>query len=508
MANVVICQMFAVCGMVNGPVVVIPGQPAVNPAAQFVTSSGISDPEQLLNFDTEDVNTMIKAHHRRGPEIHPISMVVAKNLQALMYFAKYRWRRALPLQLVHWDANALEQIKFVMQQTAARKADKTADNIDPGPVEVGIEYKDWVGRFRNKLKSTIGAADVPLIYVIRVPHDNEANWAPPAAEADIYAMRLDGPEFEQDTKAVFTLLYNCCNHEKAAGRHEALAWIDPFFGTQDGRAAFAAFRGHFEGEGAMNIRKTSALASIKALHWKSELLMPFSEFSSKMKKAYDVLAEDTAYSDVFKVREMLNKMQPMAHHTRIESVKENIMRDHHNNFVAAIDFANGRITDIFSDEIERKNQLGAGKKRQVAEVQHEQREGRGRMRQETRGGRGYARGGGGRRAGRWNTQDGAVFGGVDVSDPTRNFTIGEWNRIGQAGRAYVNRERQRMNGRGRGTRGRGQGPRGRGRMINEVVVPVNPPGNEETTMGSVTVASRGGRGGAWFGRGAYNNRGN
>jgi hypothetical protein len=36
--------------------------------------------------------------------------------------------------------------------------DKTADCIDLGPIRVGLGYRDWVGRFRNKLKSTIGAA--------------------------------------------------------------------------------------------------------------------------------------------------------------------------------------------------------------------------------------------------------------------------------------------------------------------------------------------------------------
>jgi hypothetical protein len=80
--------MFAICGMANAPVVVNPGQPAVNPAAQFVASSGITDPVQLLNFDVGDVTDMIKAHHCRGPHIEPVSMVVAKNLQALIYFAK------------------------------------------------------------------------------------------------------------------------------------------------------------------------------------------------------------------------------------------------------------------------------------------------------------------------------------------------------------------------------------------------------------------------------------
>jgi hypothetical protein len=516
MANIVIRQMFAVCGMVNGPVVVVPGQPAVNPAAQFVASSGIDDPAQLLNFDVGDVTEMIKAHHRRGPQIHPVSMVVAKNLQALIYFAKYRWRRGLQLQVAHWDAEAMTQIKIVMQQTAARKADKTAENIDPGPIEVGVGYRDWVGRFRNKLKSTIGAADVPLIYVIRVPHDNDETWVPSEAETDIYAMRLDGPEFDQDNKAVYTLLYNCCNHEKAAGRTEAMAWIDPFFVAQDGRAAFAAFRNHFEGVGAMNVRRTSALAQIQQLHWKSELLVSFAEFSSKLKKAYDVLSEDAPYSDLYKVREMMRKMNPMAQHSSIASVKETIMRDYANDFVGAIDYALDRITDIYQDEIQRKNKIGSGGKRQVAETVSQRGAGnsrRGRMRYDrggpgrghvNRGGHGYRRGGGN---GRWaNNTDGVNFSGVDVSDPTRDFSAAEWDRIGQAGRAYVNRERQNSHGRGRG-RGRGNyggyQARGRGRMIQEVVVPGDNTGNETTAGENSTIASRGGRSGAGFGRGAH-----
>jgi hypothetical protein len=522
MANVPIRQMFAVCGMTNGPVVMVPGQPAVNPAAQFVASSGIDDPEQLLNFEPGDVTEMIKAHHRRGPQIYPVSMVVAKNLQALIYFAKYRWRRGLPIQIAHWDADAMARIKVIMQQAAARKADKTAENIDPGPIEVGVGYRDWVGRFRNKLKSTIGAADVPLIYVIRVPHDDDADWVPPEAETDIYAMRLDGPEFDQDNKAVYTLLYNCCNHEKAAGRTEAMAWIDPFFVAQDGRAAFAAFRNHFEGVGAMNIRRTSALAQIQQLHWKSELLVTFAEFSSKLKKAYDVLSEEAPYSDLFKVRELVGKMNPMSKQGSIDSVKETIMREYSNDFVGAIDYALNRITDIYRDEIERKNRVGTGGKRQVSEAHIEQRGGRGgRMRYDNRGGRaGHRQGnrnGGGRRgggSGRWNaggggTQGGANFNGVDCSDPTRDFSAAEWERIGQAGRGFVNRERQCINGRGRGGRGNyggGYQARGRGRMINEVIIPVGGTGNETTAGESMTVATRGGRSGAGFGRGAHTNR--
>jgi hypothetical protein len=399
-------------------------------------------------------------------------MVVAKNLQALIYFAKYRWRRGLPLQQVHWDADALARIKVVMQETTARKADKTADSIDPGPIEVGIGYRDWVGRFRNKLKSTIGAADVPLVYVIRVPHDDDDDWVPPDEEEDAYAMRLDGPEFEQDNKAVFTLLYNCCNHEKAAGRHEALAWIGPFAATQNGRAAFAAFRSHFEGDGAMNVRKTTALATIQRLVWTSELDEPFAKISSELKKAYDVISEDAPYSDVFKVRELVSKMKPKSQESRMNPVKETIVTKYGNDFIGAIDYALSRITDIYSEEIERMGRIGTGgKRRQVAENNVERRTaggnrgggGQGRNYQRGgngRGGRGGAGGRyGGRGGGQWNRPigNGPTFSGIDVSDPTREFTGAEWDRIGPVGRAFVSRERQRLNGRGRG--GNRGGPR-------------------------------------------------
>jgi hypothetical protein len=443
-------------------------------------------------------------------------MVVAKNLQALIYFAKYRWRRELPLQQVHWDADALARIKVLMQQTTARKADKTADNINPGPIEVGLGYRDWVGRFRNKLKSTIGAADVPLIYIIRVPHDDEDDWIPPAEEADAYAMRLDGPEFDQDNKAVFSLLYNCCNHEKATGRQEALAWIDPFSATQNGRSAFAAFRSHFEGTGAMNVRKTTALATIKRLTWETEMETPFAEFSSELKKAYDVISEDAPYSDVFKVRELLAKMKPKAHQGEMNPVKETITREFSDDFVGAIDYAMSRIADIFSEEITRKNQVGAGgRRRYVAEHNSERNAGG-----QGRGGRGnFQRGGTGRGGGRgaqagrrghgrygnaqWNNAR-AVFGGIDATDPTRDFSPAEWDRLGPIGRAHVNRERKRINDYGRGGgRGRGRmnyGVAGRGRSINEVIIPADGGTN---VADSVTMASRGGRSGAGFGRGAH-----
>lgn len=138
----------------------------------------------------------------------------------------------------------MARIRDIMQQIKAAKADRIGENMDPGPIDVGAGYHDWVGRFRNKLHSTIGAADVPITYVIQPYHDNDPAWQPDqtnATEVDMYAMQLDGPEYHQDCQAVFTQLYNCCNHEPLAGNREALAWIEPHIKAQDGRAAFASF---------------------------------------------------------------------------------------------------------------------------------------------------------------------------------------------------------------------------------------------------------------------------
>jgi hypothetical protein len=248
--------MFAVCGMVNA------GKQANNPSAQFVETTGIRDPDDLLNFTEDDMASIVKAHNRK-PNVTAVPMLVAKNLEALVYFARYRWRRVQEILPAAWTPDEMARIKDIMTQIKAAREDRIGDNIDPGPIDVGPGYHDWVGRFRNKLQSTLGAADVPIIYVIRPTH--EAGWAPDAtnlAEVDMYAMRLDGPEYRQDRQAVFTLLYNCCNHERAVGRREALAWIEQHIETQDGRAAFESFRAHFEGEGPSAMRRNQAFAQI------------------------------------------------------------------------------------------------------------------------------------------------------------------------------------------------------------------------------------------------------
>jgi hypothetical protein len=510
MATAQIRAMFAVCGMTNA------GPQANNPAAQFVQTTGIQTPDDLLNFSETDMVSIVKAHNRR-PNIVNVPMLVEKNLKALVYFAKYQWRRQNEIRPEDWTPEEMTRIKAVMQQVKAAKADRIGDNIDPGPIDVGAGYHDWVGRFRNKLRSTIGAADVPIIYVIRPSHDDDDEWEPDPdnpAEVDMYAMRLDGPEYQQDSQTVFTLLYNCCNHTAAVGRREALAWIEQHINTQDGRAAFASFREHFEGEGPTAMRRNQAFAQLKSLHWKNEASMTFAEFSSALKNAYDIVSEEAPYADEHKVRDLLEKIKPTSQVQQMEVVKGRVRDEFPTDFNKAIAYIASRIAEIYAEDIAKLHRFGITNKRnrQVYETKSDGRgqgRGRGNGQMMNRGGRGNKRAGRGYNAGR-NVRGGRglpnmgrqqiTFNGIDATDPNRSFTHDEWDQLGNSGRAYVARERERMTTAGRGrSGGRGDGRVGRagaGRVVNEIVV-------QQRDGDTSTVTSRGGKSGAGFGIGAH-----
>jgi hypothetical protein len=133
--------------------------------------------------------------------------------------------------------------------------------------------------------------------------------------------------------------------------------------------------------------------------------------------------------------------------------------------------------------------------------------GRGRGRTGNRGGRG--RGGG--YQGRGNHTN--MINGVDISDPTRNFTSQEWDTLGE-GRAIVMQMRNRANGRGNNNQGTGRGRgRGRGRggnrnagtnNVSSVTFEDEVHEQDESQSGD-TRNERGGRNGRGFGRGAYGN---
>lgn len=336
-------------------------------------------------------------------------------------------------------------------------------------------------------------------------------------------MRLNGPEFEQDNQMVYSILYGCCK-----GRREALTWIEPFSAAQNGWAAFMAFSSHFEGEGPTTTRKAEAFAQIKSLHWKNETAMAFTTFSSHLKDAYDTVNGDAPYSDEHKVRTMLEKITPTSEQMRMEVAKGHVRNNLVNNFDGAITYLTGQVAEIYADEIAKVNKYGGKRNRNIYEAITNKDNSGGRAGRGRGGGRGRGRGNraGGRGGGRGGRQHNVTFNGVDASNIDKKFTDAEWDRMGPAGRNYVNNERARRNelqtaNRG-GTGGRGgryHGNRGgragrdqqqQGRVINETQVTFSDQATEQTIEVSphTTMETRGGRNGSNFGSGAHSGVGN
>ena len=148
---------------------------------------------------------------------------------------------------------------------------------------------------------------------------------------------------------------------------------------------------------------------------------------------------------------------------------------------------------------------------------NDQRGGRGRARQGDgrfgqRGGRdGHGRDG--RGCGRWNAHR-TFANNVNITDPHRNFSSEEWERLGSM-RSYVLQLREG----GRGGRGRGDGSSNSHSTTNRSTSSVTTGNNNSSSDNNTSnhnnvltdqsivsdITDRGSQNGRSFGRGAYNN---
>ena len=190
-----------------------------------------------------------------------------------------------------------------------------------------------------------------------------------------------------------------------------------------------------------------------------------------------------------------------------------MLNDHRADFDSAVTFMSTKITQAFPlhEAIGgRKRKIGGGY-RKISQAQGGRYGGRGGRGGRNNGGRGG------------NYMQKVSFNNVDCSDVTRKFSSEEWDKIGNTGRSYVNKERSFKNsgpGGGRGGRGGREGRGGRGgrwgyqRNVQEVD---SDPTKEEkendaepddpASNSAVADPNKGGKAGRGFGRGAYKKSG-
>ena len=432
-----------------------------------------------------------------------------KRLQALVYWIKDYDKRGMQAEPGMWNAETMTAA-MERKESEYNYGKIDVDIIDPGKCQTDFGWDNWQIAFVNKLNATMGAAKVPVDYIVRPEWDEDDELFMTDDETRKYQMPLTGENFKRDNKLVYQMLKSACV------KSDAWTWIQSFDRATDGRKAWLALVNHYDGTGELSKRVERAKEEIARLHYKDEKVFPFEKYVTKLKENFSVLEKDkheglTGKQQVDVLLRGIKSTDP-----GIASAKINVFQSYRGDFDGAVDFLSSLIANIHAAaQLDYSNRNAGNKRRYVGAMgSNDQRGGRGRARQGggrygQRGGRGGGRGRDGRGRGR-NSDRRTYANNVDITDPHRNFTSEEWDKLGTM-RSYVIQLRE-------GGRGGGRGRSDRSHDDNRTAGSVAATNTTQTTGAQGTAANnttdqsvvsditeRGSQNGRGFGRGAYNN---
>ncbi|KAI2494993.1 hypothetical protein MHU86_19512 [Fragilaria crotonensis] len=119
------------------------------------------------------------------------------------------------------------------------------DIIDPGKCQTDFGWDNWQIAFVNKLNATMGAAKLPVDYIVCPEWDSDDELFLEDDKMRRYQMPLTGKNFKRDNKLVYQMLKSACI------KSDAWTWIQSFDRTSDGRKAWLALVAHYNGTGEL-----------------------------------------------------------------------------------------------------------------------------------------------------------------------------------------------------------------------------------------------------------------
>ena len=187
-----------------------------------------------------------------------------------------------------------------------RKQTKTAaDAASPGPLESERKWKAWEEKFNNYCRAHIGAAGIPLSYVIRENDTPDTNGThPDFMSKTIACAPLSGEYYESDRLAVFNMIVSFTTGQPSGD------WIKSTLRYSNGRRSMKALQDHFAGEGNASRNKAEADRLYSDLHYKSERAMPFETFLTNCQKMFNIYEkEGEPMPEGAKIRFLFKKVQ-------------------------------------------------------------------------------------------------------------------------------------------------------------------------------------------------------
>jgi hypothetical protein len=168
-----------------------------------------------------------------------------KKLQAHVYWVKDYDRRGMQAAPELWTVDEMHKT-MECKESEYNYGKIDVDIIDPGKCQTNFGWDNWQIAFVNKLNATVGAAKVPVGYIVRTKWDSDDKLFLEDDKLRRYQMPLTGENFKRDNKLVCQMLKLACI------KSDAWTWIQSFDRASDGRKAWLALVAHYNGTGELN----------------------------------------------------------------------------------------------------------------------------------------------------------------------------------------------------------------------------------------------------------------
>lgn len=429
---------------------------------QCLIQCGFNEDAQRQGWVTEGMNTMEDILAFRPEEVYSVGADLQKlslarggsrqgrgNLRRLEALVRWCLERKSSGQDLDANAFTIDIMQEMVGRVRDEKDDKDGDDDDLPELAKfkPMKWVSWKLAFKTHLGTIKGIMDkLPLTYVIRkaTPPDATALALMTPPERSFWTVRLSGARFSIDNKKVFTKL------KLALLDTDGWTWIQSYDSTENGRGAWNSLVAHYDGPGEREKRVAQANQQIAKIHYRSEKHpVNFELYSTRLFDAFTILAQNGVQREQWEwVDALLNGIDVNASPNIIAA--QSIIRfddNLKNNFSAAC--------NKLSEFIVKTTPITTGN-------QHGTRGGRQLSSYNTRGGRGRGRGGRGRgrgrgRGGRGYGNNNNIVNGVDVSDPTKQFSPTEYSRLSEANYLSTLKHRRQQIRRANESHGGGNG---------------------------------------------------
>jgi hypothetical protein len=394
--------------------------------ARVIVFEGINSVHFIGNLTDDEIEKMAARLAKRTPANSRVTLGMGqiKRLKTLAFWIRKMRREGQDYDIDNLDEAQLDTVADEVALTTTTKPDEKL--FYPSTFD-STKYVSWSRSFANYLDSRIGKANVSLSYVIR-PVDADPEQAVDEYQRVLWTTPHHGPAYEDDNRQVYRI------YKDLIVGTDGWAWF-LMAPEGNGRAAHRQLQQHYLRDDANARRAVQAKAYMEKLHYKNEATFSFEEYVTRLHECFEALDDNhQGLIDAHKVDKLLAGVQ--SNNVEVTALKTYIRAQHANDFNAAANHMAQQIVAIYPAAHIQDPRI----KRRMAAVETS------------------ARG-----CGRFGNRNGGrnMIHGVDVSNPNRNFTNDEWNKLRDSGMmAWIVARRQN---RPRGGRGGNRGGRGGGR---------------------------------------------